>query len=524
MKKSGIVVTILQMLAVLFMCCPGAFAATDGYYQLSEVSNGWEVTDASRLKATSADYDYTYGDEASLIYRLPWTAFSFYGQAYNGINVDTNGNIWFVQLDASGNVTSGPTGSAHSFDLPSVKVNPTALSRGPVIAAWNNDLSSYYYGGVFVQHKTSPERVVIEWQTETYTDEGYNRINDFEVVLFSNGIIRMNYQTFNPTTQVDYGSGISKGDGTHYLNPSTTAKACALAVRSFVYLPVQASPVPQLSIVPSSDSFGSVAVNVPTAPHTFTVSNTGFNNLVISPITLTGTNAAEFSLVTNTCTPGATSKILLPTEQCQVSVNLTALSFGAKSANFTVPSNDPTTPVYTVSLNGIAQPSLSITKTGTGSGTVTSTPGGIACGGGCTNTFSTGAQVTLSAVPGAGALFTGWSGGCSGTGATCTLTLNVDTLVNANFSTGNVAKILSTLTLFNTLQVAFTAAVTGDTILTPDGALTESINFNAGKQVSLKGGYDSSFSSVTGTTTLRGPLTINSGSTLTVNKLTIQLP
>lgn len=80
-----------------------------------------------------------------------------------------------------------------------------------------------------------------------------------------------------------------------------------------------------------------------------------------------------------------------------------------------------------------AQPSLGVTKTGTGSGVVTSNPAGISCGATCTATFPSGTSVTLTAVPEAGSAFAGWSGaGCSGTG-TCVLSLASNTTVTATF-------------------------------------------------------------------------------------------
>ncbi len=62
------------------------------------------------------------------------------------------------------------------------------------------------------------------------------------------------------------------------------------------------------------------------------------------------------------------------------------------------------------------QRTLTVTKAGTGSGTVTSVPGGIACGNDCTGGYANGTAVTLTAVASAGSTFTGWSGGgCTGT-------------------------------------------------------------------------------------------------------------
>ncbi len=216
MKNIWIIVAICLLLGVLFMPFSCVFAAMDGFYELSEVTAVWDGTDASRTKAPTVDYNYIYGDEASLTYTLPWPIY-FYGQSYTQVNVDTNSNIWF-----------GGTDSAHSFNL-------ATTGRGPVIAAWNNDLSSLYYGGVFIQHKTNPERVVIEWQTESYTEEGYYQPNNFEVVIFNNGVVRFDYKAFTTFSGKDFGSGTSRGDGSASLNLTTNyGNVFTLAGRSFI--------------------------------------------------------------------------------------------------------------------------------------------------------------------------------------------------------------------------------------------------------------------------------------------------
>jgi len=78
--------------------------------------------------------------------------------------------------------------------------------------------------------------------------------------------------------------------------------------------------------------------------------------------------------------------------------------------------------------------SLSISKPGKGSGTVTSVPSGINCGAACIAPFAGGTSVTLTATPAAGSILTGWSGACSGAGASCSFVMNADTSVTANFS------------------------------------------------------------------------------------------
>ena len=77
---------------------------------------------------------------------------------------------------------------------------------------------------------------------------------------------------------------------------------------------------------------------------------------------------------------------------------------------------------------------LTVTKSGTGSGLVTSAPAGINCGGDCSEAYLDGTMVTLTAAASVGSNFTGWSGGgCSGTGS-CVVTPASATTVTATFT------------------------------------------------------------------------------------------
>ena len=80
------------------------------------------------------------------------------------------------------------------------------------------------------------------------------------------------------------------------------------------------------------------------------------------------------------------------------------------------------------------QRTLSVTKSGSGSGTVTSTPAGIDCGSDCSQTYRDGTTVTLRVAPAAGSGFAGWSGGgCDGSGAVCTVSMSAARTVAASF-------------------------------------------------------------------------------------------
>lgn len=95
----------------------------------------------------------------------------------------------------------------------------------------------------------------------------------------------------------------------------------------------------------------------------------------------------------------------------------------------------------TATFTASAPPSytLSVSKAGSGSGTVTSADGGIDCGTTCSASYPSGTHVTLTAAAVAGSTFSGWSGaGCSGTG-TCVVTLTAAENVTASFATASPA-------------------------------------------------------------------------------------
>ena len=77
---------------------------------------------------------------------------------------------------------------------------------------------------------------------------------------------------------------------------------------------------------------------------------------------------------------------------------------------------------------------LSVSKLNSGNSTVISSPDGINCGTRCSAPFTRESNVTLTATPAAGSIFSGWSGACSGTGATCSVAMNSPQSVTANFS------------------------------------------------------------------------------------------
>jgi hypothetical protein len=100
-----------------------------------------------------------------------------------------------------------------------------------------------------------------------------------------------------------------------------------------------------------------------------------------------------------------------PTE-CEVTLNGAATEVGARFA--------------------LEQHQLSVTKSGSGAGTVVSAPARIDCGADCAAGFDHGSEVTLTAAAADGSEFKGWSGACAGTHA-CRVTIDAAKTVNAAF-------------------------------------------------------------------------------------------
>jgi uncharacterized delta-60 repeat protein len=113
--------------------------------------------------------------------------------------------------------------------------------------------------------------------------------------------------------------------------------------------------------------------------------------------------------VTLTPTPGVGSVFAGWSGSCSGTGTCTVALSGDKSVTAT----------FDVAMN-----TLSVTRGGKGRGTVASSPSGIACGSTCGHAYAYGTAVTLVARPARGSVFRGWSGACSGTRKTCSLTMS----------------------------------------------------------------------------------------------------
>jgi Big-like domain-containing protein/List-Bact-rpt repeat protein len=96
---------------------------------------------------------------------------------------------------------------------------------------------------------------------------------------------------------------------------------------------------------------------------------------------------------------------------------------------------------HTAQVRFLAQRSITVAAAGAGSGSVSSSPEGIACAavagttsGTCLASYVDGSSVTLTAAPLAGSSFVGWSGACTTVALVCTVTASSPLTATANFA------------------------------------------------------------------------------------------
>jgi hypothetical protein len=113
-----------------------------------------------------------------------------------------------------------------------------------------------------------------------------------------------------------------------------------------------------ISVSPLTLGFGSVLVSQTSTAQPVTVSNTGTANLAVGVITLGGANANQFAISSDT----ASNQTIAPGTSRIVNVTFNPTSTGAKSADLSIPSNDPVNNPVTVALSGDGTPPLTCTK------------------------------------------------------------------------------------------------------------------------------------------------------------------
>jgi serine protease len=169
---------------------------------------------------------------------------------------------------------------------------------------------------------------------------------------------------------------------------------------------------------------------------------------------------------------------------------------------------------------------LSVTINGSGGGNIYSDPYGlINCAyppqtGTCSATRHINTQLTLIPAPAGDSQFAGWSGACSScSGLSCSITLNNDKNCIATLNILPLVKIDGPI-FYASIGKAYIHLSEGhrSTMLAQAVELTEDVNFDRYIPLELNCGFNDSFSTNSGYTTLNGIMTITQGS-LVVDRL-----
>ncbi|MFN2466208.1 MAG: hypothetical protein ABR598_08105 [Candidatus Dormibacteria bacterium] len=309
----------------------------------------------------------------------------FYGTPQSTVQASSNGNIQFT--------TAALANASYS---PNAACLPDGSFTNPVFAYYMDLRTDATGQGIFTATTgTTPNRsFVIEWRAGYYRNPSL--LANFEVILHES----------SPTITVIYGatadsgltaaSGVQNGTGPQITKYSCRAATLTAGTRVDYTVPET------LTVTKSGNGTGTVNSSPTGIACGATCTHDYASDTVV---TLTATADPQMTFVgwSGDCTG---------TGSCQVTM----------------------TQARTVNAQFIRAPkSLAVTKTGAGTGTVTSSPAGINCGTSCTASFADGTVVTLTATADAHMSFTGWSGACTGTG-TCQVTMGSNQQVSAAFA------------------------------------------------------------------------------------------
>jgi len=279
--------------------------------------------------------------------------------------------------------------------------------------------------------------------------------------------------TLTVTAVNDQGNLVAGYTGTVHFSSSDTAPGVVLPADSTLtngqgtFSMLLATAGPQTVTVADAPNSLSTTVTVIVASAPTITGFTPASGPVGTSVTISGTNftgatAVAFNGVSAsfTVTSATTIQATVPTGATTGPLSVTTPGGTGTSAN-----------VFTVIVT------LTVTKVGTGSGIVTSSPAGINCGATCSGSYSSGTVVTLIATPAFDSMFAAWSGCDAVSGTTCTVTMGGARAVTASFTLKRFVLSVNETGLF------------GGTVTSSDGGIncgaTCSAAYNSGAVVTL---------------------------------------
>ena len=315
---------------------------------------------------------------------------------------------------ASVSVTDNASGSPHTVALtgtgtaPQISFSPTSWSFGSQLISTSSSAES-----ITVTNPGTAALTISAVSIAGTNAADFSQTNNCSTVAAGSGSCTIQV-TFTPSATGSRSASISVTDSASG-SPHTVALSGT-------------GTAPQISFSPTSWSFGNQLINTSSTAESITVTNPGTATLTISAVSITGTNAADFSQTNNCSTVAAGSG------SCTIQVAFTPSATGSRSASISVADTASGSP-HTVALTG----------TGTAP-QVGFSPTSWSFGNQLINTSSTAESITVTN-PG-----------------TATLTISAVSITGTNsadFSQTNNCSTVAAGSGSCTIQVTFTPSATG---------------------------------------------------------------
>lgn len=345
---------------------------------------------------------------------------------------NTNVRVYSLAFDNSGNLYAGGS----FLQMGGNTVSYIAKWNGSTWSAVGNGINNQvttlktdkngtlYAGGAFTQASGTAASYVAKWDGSAWRalDTGMNnRVTSLTVssgnVLYAGGqFTQASGQTVNYLTKWDGSAWKAISSGTN-IGASASVYALAFNGQDHLYLGgnfVQAGgqTVSKIALV-----------------------KTALPSLAKLDVTKTGSGTITSTPAGISCDTDCTEDYALNTQVTLTATVATGSTFlgwgGACSGTSSCQVTMSQAQNVTANFNVIPQVQLSVTKTG--NGTVSSTPTGINCGTDCNESYSSFTTVSLNATPSTDNVFKGWTGGCSGSNATVSVTMDATKSCTAVF-------------------------------------------------------------------------------------------
>ncbi|GEM_PF-5616909 len=291
-----------------------------------------------------------------------------------------------------------------------------------------------------------------------------------------------------------------------------------------------------ITVTPASHDFGKIQVNstVMYLSTLLTLANPGSAAVTVDSMALAGGVNSPFQLAPQYGTCGSSTPVIAAGSSCTVEVRFVdPITLGTRTDTLTITSaNAANRTALAVPLTGTAVASttpynVSISFLGRGNGSVTFSTGDASCSADCSRTPEETGYITLTPAPGSGSYLYGWSGCDSVYNGNCLINFSpsaaYDRTLAVNFGAvlRRIMVAAPTLPTYTTTMAdAYASAGQGDTIRMPAGLLDEHLMMNKAIEVTLQGGYDSSFAARGAPTILRS-ITVAAG-TANVDNVVLQ--